>query len=139
MLNANEIDLQSPYRKASNGQTCVLPASPSARPRKRSLEDQVRLASASCKLNERLCARKTNGGLAKGHMSSFECLDVSSDLFNCGGCAAAQLGITGEVLGVDCSDLDGVFDVKCIAGKCNVGRCQHGWTVNPIGDGCIKA
>lgn len=39
--------------------------------------------------------------------------------------------------GVDCSTLDGVLDVSCIAGKCAVTKCQRGFDISPDGTDCI--
>jgi len=136
--NICDFNCKSPYRKSINDHRCILPASPSARPKKRSLEEQVIIASSNCRPNEQVCARNIHGGNNLGHMSKFECIDISRDLENCGGCAAGSLGLEQEVLGVDCSDLDGVSDVRCVAGRCQVGRCGWGWQVNQRGDGCFR-
>lgn len=41
--------------------------------------------------------------------------------------------------GKDCSALDGILDVECLAGSCNVLRCQDGYAIGEGGDLCIKA
>jgi len=142
-----DFSCQSPYRKS--GQKCVLPASPSARPRKRSLEEQVTMMhTSSCRPNEQVCARNGHASSpsrstsyrspSMGNDVQFECIDVSKDLVNCGGCAAGSLGFDDEVVGVDCSDLVGVSDVQCVVGRCKVGKCRRGWKINVRGDGCVR-
>jgi len=121
---------QSPYRKASNGKSCVLPASPSARPRLRTYEEEAVHASSNCRAGEQVCA---------GNGNQFKCTDVTRNLVNCGGCSPeSSVGLPGEVLGVDCSELPGVSDVQCASSKCSVTQCKTGWRVNSTGDGCIR-
>lgn len=57
-----------------------------------------------------------------GWNGQFECLDVTTQLESCGGCV-------GEGHGQDCSAIDGVADVACIASRCVVSACQTGWTL----------
>ena len=39
--------------------------------------------------------------------------------------------------GVDCSALDGVLDVACVSGRCDVTRCARGFEVSPNGNECL--
>jgi hypothetical protein len=60
----------------------------------------------------------------------YECLDVASTLDSCGGCSA-------DGTGVDCSTLEGVWDVKCVTGHCHVTLCESDWVLAEDGTGCL--
>ncbi|GAA5965824.1 hypothetical protein JCM3765_001194 [Sporobolomyces pararoseus] len=68
-------------------------------------------------------------------MGTYECVDTSSELENCGGCASRSQG-------EDCTLLKGVLGLACQSGKCNVFTCQPGWEFKESGrDGhgvCIE-
>ncbi|GAA5873264.1 hypothetical protein JCM16303_001072 [Sporobolomyces ruberrimus] len=53
-------------------------------------------------------------------MGTYECVDTSSELENCGGCASRSLG-------EDCTLLKGALGLACQSGKCNVFTCQPGY------------
>ncbi|GAA6022597.1 hypothetical protein JCM11491_000696 [Sporobolomyces phaffii] len=53
-------------------------------------------------------------------MGTYECVDTSSELENCGGCASRSLG-------EDCTVIKGALGVSCQAGRCNVFTCQPGF------------
>ncbi|GAA5975818.1 hypothetical protein JCM5350_000741 [Sporobolomyces pararoseus] len=53
-------------------------------------------------------------------MGTYECVDTSSELENCGGCASRSQG-------EDCTQLKGVLGLACQSGKCNVFTCQPGY------------
>lgn len=61
----------------------------------------------------------------------YECLDVSSSLESCGGCAS-----TGE--GRDCSAIRGAAGVGCDAGVCRILSCQGGYKVSLDGSKCVR-
>jgi len=63
----------------------------------------------------------------------FECVDTSSDLESCGGCAVPFYSShSSRPLGTDCTSIPGVSDVECVRGACVVKRCAKGWDVQPI-------
>ncbi|GAA6063553.1 hypothetical protein JCM10212_002665 [Sporobolomyces blumeae] len=59
-------------------------------------------------------------------MGTYECIDTSSELENCGGCASKSLG-------EDCTSLQGALGVTCQSGKCNVFTCQSGYEFDSDG------
>ncbi|GAA5886463.1 hypothetical protein JCM16303_001418 [Sporobolomyces ruberrimus] len=61
--------------------------------------------------------------------SAFECVDTSSSLEQCGGCAGQG--------GVDCTALPGVESVGCSAGVCEVYSCSEGFTWSASADACV--
>jgi hypothetical protein len=65
---------------------------------------------------------------AKGWDGKFECVDTSRNIESCGGCVA-------EGKGEDCTAIEGVSDVACIASKCVVSACRKGWL--PADGKCI--
>ncbi|KAK9895504.1 hypothetical protein P389DRAFT_173105 [Cystobasidium minutum MCA 4210] len=65
---------------------------------------------------------------AKG---GYECLDVSTSLENCGGCAA-----TGE--GRDCTKISHVDGVGCGGGQCQVFSCKKGYAPSLNGLECSR-
>ncbi|EJD08476.1 uncharacterized protein FOMMEDRAFT_43207, partial [Fomitiporia mediterranea MF3/22] len=72
-----------------------------------------------------------------------ECIDTQRNLESCGGCLhplhatfdQSSMKRQGSI-GVDCTALEGVEDVRCSAGRCVVLTCESGWTVAPSGDHC---
>ncbi|KAG7529675.1 hypothetical protein FFLO_05481 [Filobasidium floriforme] len=58
-----------------------------------------------------------------GRKTAWECVQVQTDLESCGGCAALGQG-------TDCTALQGVDDVSCIAGKCQANSCLRGFAIN---------
>ncbi|KZS87919.1 hypothetical protein SISNIDRAFT_470538 [Sistotremastrum niveocremeum HHB9708] len=63
----------------------------------------------------------------------FECVDVMNDLESCGGCIGNPLTNPGSRLGVDCSALPGVNDVRCVQGKCVISSCSDGFQLSDKG------
>jgi len=59
---------------------------------------------------------------------SWECVDTTSDLESCGGCATPLT--LGGAQGIDCTALPGVADVSCHSGSCVVHRCLPGYTLS---------
>ncbi|GAA5917457.1 hypothetical protein JCM8208_003973 [Rhodotorula glutinis] len=62
----------------------------------------------------------------------YECLDTTTALDSCGGCAS-----TGE--GMDCTKIRGVQGVGCEGGVCRVFSCEAGWKPSLRGDKCVRA
>lgn len=59
-------------------------------------------------------------------MGTYECVDTSSELENCGGCAS-------RAQGEDCTLIKGTLGLACQTGKCNVFTCQPGYQFEPRG------
>ncbi|GAA5829221.1 hypothetical protein JCM5353_000963 [Sporobolomyces roseus] len=97
--------------------TCQVAAVPSGRARARRNLSARSLCSAS---GEEACA--IEGG--KG----FECIDTSSNLEQCGGCAS--------VAGVDCTAIEGVEQVGCVQGTCEIWSCADGYTFDSEVQAC---
>ncbi|KAL8291327.1 hypothetical protein RQP46_002305 [Phenoliferia psychrophenolica] len=91
----------------------------------RSRRSTVDLASrgSHCPAEQSTCAAP--GG------RSFECVDTTSNLEQCGGCAG--LG------GTDCTALPGVDAVGCRAGRCEVWACAVGFTWSAAAAECTPA
>ena len=53
-----------------------------------------------------------------------------------GGCAVA-FGPLEKSTGVDCTAIEGVSDVGCVAGTCVVKRCSRGWALSEDGTSCV--
>jgi len=69
-------------------------------------------------------------GESTGFQGRFECLDTSSNIDSCGGCAAQ-----GE--GQVCSAIANVDNVACVNSKCVVSACAPGFTVNSNSTACV--
>ncbi|KAJ3539444.1 hypothetical protein NM688_g6357 [Phlebia brevispora] len=70
----------------------------------------------------------------KGLMSvngDYECLDTTTELESCGGCASTGAG-------QDCTAIEGAWNVACNKGSCAVYTCQRGYKVARDGKSCIK-
>jgi len=89
-------------------------------------------------LSDDLCGRGlTLCGVSSSSYSktSWECLDTQNGLESCGGCAVGILGH--PATGVDCTAIEGVEDVACRVGKCQVSACASGWNVSECGTMCV--
>ncbi|GAA5876553.1 hypothetical protein JCM16303_003577 [Sporobolomyces ruberrimus] len=98
--------------------TCVVAAVPSGRAR----------ARRNLNLTKNLCAAGHQSCAVAGS-SSFECIDTTSSLEQCGGCASQG--------GVDCTALPGVESVGCSAGVCEVYSCSEGFRWSAQADACV--
>ncbi|GAA6020700.1 hypothetical protein JCM8202_004546 [Rhodotorula sphaerocarpa] len=65
---------------------------------------------------------------ATGDRAGFECIDLASNLYQCGGCYGQG--------GTDCSTIPGADAVGCIAGRCESWSCQEGFSINSSGTAC---
>ncbi|BGP46845.1 hypothetical protein JCM10450v2_002695 [Rhodotorula kratochvilovae] len=61
----------------------------------------------------------------------FECIDVTSNIEQCGACASQG--------GVDCTAIEGVAAVGCVAGTCEIWSCEDGFTYDAAAAACTKA
>ncbi|BGP54544.1 hypothetical protein JCM8202_001624 [Rhodotorula sphaerocarpa] len=99
--------------------TCQL-AAPGASQRARSRRSEIQRRNA-CPASHTACS-VGNG---------FECIDVSSNIEQCGACASEG--------GVDCTTLEGVSAVGCVAGSCEIWSCEDGFTYDPTSSVCVAS
>ncbi|KZS99165.1 hypothetical protein SISNIDRAFT_545975 [Sistotremastrum niveocremeum HHB9708] len=62
--------------------------------------------------------------------SELECLDTTSELTSCGGCASVGRG-------VDCSKIPHALGSTCLGGQCKVDGCQAGFRVSNSSSACV--
>ncbi|KAL1407993.1 hypothetical protein Q8F55_004790 [Vanrija albida] len=105
-----------------------VPPEPSVGARRKRLERG--LVAPRCPHLKKACkvAKRTHTNVLFGVQSreelngdqgtTWECINVLSDLESCGGCAGED--------GVDCTALEGVDEVSCRMGKCVVHSCAEG-------------
>ncbi|GAA5916232.1 hypothetical protein JCM6882_001116 [Rhodosporidiobolus microsporus] len=94
---------------------CAVAASQGGSRKKRSID---------CPANYVACP--VGSSLSEG----YECVDVQTDLEQCGGCVT-----NGE--GQDCTDIFGAETVTCETGRCLVLSCAPGMSVNALGTACL--
>ena len=98
---------------------------------RRNLADQLKLANSivnalnpfSHGMEENRDGKMCPTGLAACPItgaSGYECLDSSSDIQSCGGCASLDQG-------ADCTTIPGAKWMGCSSGKCEVYSCIKGW------------
>ncbi|GAA6008257.1 hypothetical protein JCM10207_000056 [Rhodosporidiobolus poonsookiae] len=75
-----------------------------------------------------LCPANHSACAVEGARKGFECIDVTSNLEQCGACASAG--------GVDCTALPGVESVGCIQGQCEIWSCATGYTWDAESQSC---
>ncbi|KAH8094606.1 hypothetical protein BXZ70DRAFT_348089 [Cristinia sonorae] len=119
-------------KKVCNGICGDFPSCPSAHP-KRELEMAKRYAT--CDKGFTACGVFGWPGMRASQ--AWECIDTTSDLESCGGCAV-PLTISSPQ-GIDCTAIPGVADVSCHAGSCMVHRCLPGYTPSHDRSFCIHA
>jgi len=74
-------------------------------------------------------SKDTIAGALNNGLMGYECLDTSSSIESCGGCAS-----TGE--GKDCTQIAHASGVGCSKGKCVVLQCAKGYRPSVAGDKC---
>ncbi|BGP23536.1 antifreeze glycopeptide AFGP polyprotein [Rhodotorula toruloides] len=104
----------------SGAQTCTI-ATGSARARTRARRSDLKARRNLCPASHSACAIQG----AKG----FECIDTSSNIEQCGACASEG--------GVDCTQIEGVAAVGCVAGVCEIWSCEDGFTYNEAKGACV--
>ncbi|PPQ64416.1 hypothetical protein CVT26_002123 [Gymnopilus dilepis] len=62
--------------------------------------------------------------------NDYECLDTSSELESCGGCASLGQG-------QDCTAISNAWNVGCDRGSCVVFTCSGGYKIGPDGKSCV--
>ncbi|GAA5957662.1 hypothetical protein JCM3765_001471 [Sporobolomyces pararoseus] len=75
------------------------------------------------------CAEGSVACPVKGNLHGFECINIKSNIEQCGDCAV--LG------GVDCSALPGVDSVSCVNGFCKVEACVTGFAFDFRKKSCV--
>ncbi|BGP23542.1 antifreeze glycopeptide AFGP polyprotein [Rhodotorula toruloides] len=104
----------------SGAQTCTI-ATGSARARTRARRSDLKARRNLCPASHSACAIQG----AKG----FECIDTSSNIEQCGACASEG--------GVDCTQIEGVAAVGCVAGVCEIWSCEDGFTYDAAKGACV--
>ncbi|BGP06820.1 hypothetical protein JCM10049v2_002646 [Rhodotorula toruloides] len=104
----------------SGAQTCTI-ATGSARARTRARRSDLKARRNLCPASHSACAIPG----AKG----FECIDTSSNIEQCGACASEG--------GVDCTQIEGVAAVGCVAGVCEIWSCEDGFTYDAAKGACV--
>lgn len=107
------------------------PPKPSKKPGKGKREAQVKRIEEiplpkMCPVGYDACPIPTATGLS----ADYECIDTTSELESCGGCASL-----GE--GQDCTAIPGVWNVACTRGQCQVSSCAPGFTLSKAEGRCI--
>ncbi|GAA5839864.1 hypothetical protein JCM11251_001235 [Rhodosporidiobolus azoricus] len=101
--------------------TCQVLAAPSGAARQR--RNRLALKRNLCPAGHSTCS--IEGG--KG----YECIDTESNIEQCGACASAG--------GVDCTQIEGVEAVGCVAGVCEVWSCATGYIWSSSKSACVAA
>ncbi|GAA5887283.1 hypothetical protein JCM6882_002474 [Rhodosporidiobolus microsporus] len=99
--------------------TCQVAAVPSGAARQR--RNRILQKRNLCPANHSACS--IQGG--KG----FECIDTQSNIEQCGACASAG--------GVDCTQIEGVEAVGCVAGTCEVWSCATNYEWSSSKSACV--
>jgi len=100
-------------------------------PSSRIKRDTYILSDNVCPAGMTLCG--VQSGWSK---TAWECIDTERELESCGGCSVGILGTVPS--GVDCTAIEGVNDVSCVHGKCEVQTCAHGYEVSDCGRICVR-
>nr|XP_018258954.1 uncharacterized protein I303_08495 [Kwoniella dejecticola CBS 10117]OBR81112.1 hypothetical protein I303_08495 [Kwoniella dejecticola CBS 10117] len=87
-----------------------------------------------------LCPGGLTACKVSGAEDSFECIDTSSELESCGGCAHGAFNANQTSFGFDCTRLEGVAAgaVTCSRGKCESYKCLPEFRLAANGT-CIAA
>ncbi|GAA5969703.1 hypothetical protein JCM11641_008010 [Rhodosporidiobolus odoratus] len=99
--------------------TCAVAAVPSGRARSR--RNQLHRRNL-CPASHSACSLSSGG---------FECVDTSSNLEQCGGCASQG--------GVDCTAIAGAESVGCVDSVCEIWSCQEGFSYDAEKEACVSA
>ncbi|GAA6008250.1 hypothetical protein JCM10207_000053 [Rhodosporidiobolus poonsookiae] len=101
---------------------CVAsPVTPSQAARSRSRRDGLH--------RRNLCPASHTACSVDDGKKGFECIDVTSNLEQCGACASQG--------GVDCTALPGVESVGCVAGQCEIWSCAEGYAWDSASQSCV--
>ncbi|KZT60708.1 hypothetical protein CALCODRAFT_448152 [Calocera cornea HHB12733] len=88
--------------------------------------------------NDKMCPKGLSlcGVQSSWSNTNWECIDTKTDLESCGGCVMGVMGTPSS--GVDCTAIEGVEDVACDGGKCQVFSCAPGYRVSDCGTTCVR-
>jgi len=109
----------------NGGSPCTPSASSKAKRDSYLLDDNV------CPKGLSLC-----GVQSSWSRTAWECVDTQRDLESCGGCSVGILGTAAS--GTDCTSIEGVDEVACSRGKCQVNTCRSGYEVSECGTMCKR-
>ena len=77
-----------------------------------------------------LCPSNTKACKLQGTRMGFECVDIMTNLEQCGGCDY-------EAGSVDCTTLPGVESVGCVDGQCEIYGCADGFKLDAVTGECL--
>ncbi|KAJ3816695.1 hypothetical protein F5880DRAFT_1494011, partial [Lentinula raphanica] len=98
-------------------------------PSKRS-PSQMHADFCSISVPRRHWCKVLNGGM--------ECVDTMNDLEMCGGCLEPGHAEDPATGARDCSAIEGVGDVRCRQGQCEIQSCHKGFEVSKDGRTCVR-
>jgi hypothetical protein len=78
-----------------------------------------------------LCPTGLDACPISGLTTEYECLDTSTELESCGGCASVGQG-------QDCTAIKGAWNVGCDKGRCKVYTCFAGFLLSADGTSCVS-
>ncbi|KAH6873765.1 hypothetical protein BKA70DRAFT_516216 [Coprinopsis sp. MPI-PUGE-AT-0042] len=110
-----------------NGKCGIFKHCPSSGHHKRDLSPE----SVKCPVGFSAC------GVYGRSTDSWECLNTQKDLESCGGCIVPLKGDLNPQEGRDCTAIEGVSDVACVHGACEVKKCMDGYETNETRDSCV--
>ncbi|BGO97020.1 Antifreeze glycopeptide AFGP polyprotein [Rhodotorula toruloides ATCC 204091] len=89
---------------------------------------RTRARRSDLKARRNLCPASHSACAIPG-AKGFECIDTSSNIEQCGACASEG--------GVDCTQIEGVAAVGCVAGVCEIWSCEDGFTYDAAKGACV--
>ncbi|KAF8829560.1 hypothetical protein F5879DRAFT_938959 [Lentinula edodes] len=118
-----------PVKTCSQASNDICPAVIAKTPSKRS-PSQLHADFCSISVPRRHWCKVLNGGM--------ECVDTMNDLEMCGGCLEPGHAEDLTTGARDCSAIEGVGNVQCKQGKCEIGSCRKGFQVSTDGRTCVR-
>ncbi|KAJ3867642.1 hypothetical protein EV359DRAFT_61328 [Lentinula novae-zelandiae] len=118
-----------PVKTCTQPNNDICPAVIAKTPSKRS-PSQLHADSCSISVPRRHWCKVLNGGM--------ECVDTMNDLEMCGGCLEPGHAEDLTTGARDCSAIEGVGNVQCKQGKCEIGSCRKGLRVATDGRTCVR-
>ncbi|TKA58329.1 hypothetical protein B0A53_00067 [Rhodotorula sp. CCFEE 5036] len=107
----------------SNGATCTCQLATGPSQRARARRSVVQRRAGTCPASHTACS--VDG------VKGFECIDTTSNIEQCGGCASEG--------GVDCTSIEGVAAVGCVAGVCEIWSCEDGYSFDADQGLCVPS
>ncbi|KAJ3757790.1 hypothetical protein EV360DRAFT_45324, partial [Lentinula raphanica] len=108
---------------------CIQTSDNTCPPSKRS-PSQMHADFCSISVPRRHWCKVLNGGM--------ECVDTMNDLEMCGGCLEPGHAEDPATGARDCSAIEGVGDVRCRQGQCEIQSCHKGFEVSKDGRTCVR-